>query len=441
MIDYSGQDQSLTYAEQISKTWARLAQSSVWLSEKRVFLAVTRVIFYDRGVKQWPIISFLRAQIYDEDWNELKNHTIEWHGKSMAFPTILNIPAPYKEGGCFYGPEDPRVVIESVKDAEPIIVFNMMIDTEDVTMAMYMFRPFSNHFSVFSIAGQKSRSEAEKNWMPFFHRDTELIAQEAQHEPSQYLHFVQYFEPLRILKCHLVHGWCEIVHEQEISGKSSGQHNAIEKPILVDSMGRISIETKNRISGGTNFVPLSLDAVPGMHAYIGFPRSHIESGCADGAMYRPGLAILIAYGESYFHLRYMSDSIDFGTSAIDMAARSDPCGESRILIANSIARWDRDMKQDIMTVAFTVDDSTTQVLRLHGIWDFVQDLPYLRHALKNDVLQDDEWNIRWSAVGEYLLTCAVDAARNYTINVAAPYNGTSLRKQREKEAAGAMIER
>jgi beta-1,2-mannosyltransferase len=121
-----------------------MASSSVWMEQFQVYLTVTRVLFYDKGVRHWPVISFLRGQIHSSDWKEMHNYTIEWQGEKISFPRIFDIPTAYGEGGGFYGPEDPRVIIEQGKfdgiiTPEPVIIFNMLVDTESKRRAMYVF--------------------------------------------------------------------------------------------------------------------------------------------------------------------------------------------------------------------------------------------------------------------------------------------------------------
>ncbi|EXJ83698.1 hypothetical protein A1O1_07322 [Capronia coronata CBS 617.96] len=419
MIDYSGQDQRLTFEEMVDKTWARLSGSSVWLENYEVFLSVTRVIFYDKGVKHWPAISFIRGQLYNEDWNELKNHTIQWHGNDITFPTVFNVPAPYEVGGGFYGPEDPRIIIEpDVEDAEPIVVFNMLNDLKTMTRAMHMYRPFSNVTTILSINGQKERAQSEKNWAPFFHNEHETPASGQKKWPSQYIHFIHSFGPLTILKCHVGNGWCDLVYEQKVAEGLAGAHD----------------DTHGRISGGTNLVPLQLKSSTGAHAYVGFPRSHIDVGCKSVSMYRPELLVLTAYGDD-FYLNFLSDSVDFGDAALPPEGLSDPCGEGHILITNSIAKWDQSSRKDEMTISFSVADSTVQILRLHGVYKLLQNLPYLGATLQRDLSQDGEviWDLRWSAVGKDVIACAVEAAQNYSIAIGTPFKGLARGEEPEPE--------
>lgn len=399
MIDYSTQDQSLTFEEMVSQTWTRLSGSSVWLEKHQVFLTVTRVIFYAEGEKSWPIISLLRGQVYNSDWKELKDHTLTWKGRGIVFPTIFPISYPYMEKHRFFGPEDPRVLIEDgIDDPEPVIVFNMIYDTQTWTRAMHVFRPFTDILTILTIKRDAERAEVEKNWAPFFFDDSETIAQAAEKTPSEYLHFIYRFNPLVILKCKLTDGFCDVVYEQDTESYALGSHD----------------DDDGRMTGGTNLVPLLMKSKLGASLFLGFPRSHVEVGCNGKSIYRPALMVLSAHQKS-FHIDYVSDSIDFGSAAMSEEAFIDPCHEGQILIANSIAQWDRSHGEDIMTVSFSVGDSTVQVLRVRGLLAFIERL-YLAHESPIDLTgqsQVGEFN-RWSDAANHVLGCSIEAAANYS---------------------------
>lgn len=144
------------FSSVVDKTWTQLSGSSVWLEQYGVFLTVSRVMFHNDKSLFHPIISFIRAQIYDTEWNHLDQHTITWKDKIIMFPLVYDVGLDdFEKGGKFYGPEDPRVIIEEgVIDAEPVIVFNMIGAKSDWKRAMWIFRPFSGHTAILSIRGQ-----------------------------------------------------------------------------------------------------------------------------------------------------------------------------------------------------------------------------------------------------------------------------------------------
>ncbi|KEF63134.1 uncharacterized protein A1O9_01110 [Exophiala aquamarina CBS 119918] len=399
MVDYSRQDGTLTFEEVVSQTWTRFCGSSVWLQKHQVFLTVTRVIFYTEDRKQWPIVSFLRGQVYDRNWNELRDHTLRWQGRNIVFPILFPISFPYLEGHRFFGPEDPRVLIdEGIEDPEPLIVFNMIYKTDPWTRGMHVFRPFTNISTVLTINGDAERAEAEKNWAPFFLDEAKDPVKGGKGQPNEYLHFIYRFNPLTVLKCKIANGLCDLVYEQEIATYLPGSHD----------------DDHGRMTGGTNLVPLPIKSKLGASLYLGFPRSHVDVGCNGESLYRPALMILSEY-KGHFHVEYMSDSIDFGSAAFSEEAFLDPCGEGRILIANSIAKWDRSHGQDTLTLSLSVADATVQVLQLQGLFGVIErlyaedDSPIdMAHRLQLSVLG------RWSDAANHVLGCSIEAATNYS---------------------------
>jgi beta-1,2-mannosyltransferase len=399
MIDYTELgDHGLSKPELIKRTWVRLAQSSVWLEEQQVYFAVSRIVFYTKGVLHWGIMSFLRGQIFDESWTELRNYTLRWQDQNITFPKTFDIEVPYEAGGCFYGPEDPRIIIEQgVRGAEPVIVFNMLSNLKLSTRTMHAFRPFSNAFTTFSMRGRFDTPQTEKNWAPFF------LETPGQY-PSNTLHFIYDIHLFKVIKCSLQNGWCTPVYAEKEPDPPRVDYGAA------------------RMSGGTNLVP-----VPGAddkYSYlIAFPRTHISSACGDQAMYRPELIIVATDGKQFF-IHYVSGPTDFGGAAMPPTAPGDPCGEGRILIVNSISRWH--FKNDIMELAYTVDDRTTQVLTLAGVGALVANLS---SALPERIQSE----ARNSQISQDILVCAVKAAEKDARTLGAKVNGTDLRKAREEK--------
>ena len=409
MVDYSTQDKTLSHKELIEKTWLRMAQSSVWLPHYGVYFTVTRVAFYTKGVRHWPIISFLRAQIHDRDWNELRDHDIHWQGETIRFPRILDIPAPFVIGGAFYGPEDPRIIIEDHPDAEPVIIFNMLYDVKHLYRAMHITCPFSNDTTMLQISGARVQ-QTEKNWMPFMYKEPSAgdttIGLDASHNsqwPTHHLHFVYEFRPLRVLKCHLLNGLCDWVYQQEASDS------------LQDHPG----DRGGVIRGGTNLVGFSVKN--GTATFVGFPKSNVHLGCEEH-FYRPSILVFTAASPNLFRIDYMSGSIEFGDQALTSVAKSNPCGEGRIMMANSIARWDRSASEDLMIITYTVDDVTTQTLRIHGIETFVKSIldrsrsgPTTSESVGHVGLIPTE--LQWSNASDNVLACSVEAAEGYALSL------------------------
>jgi hypothetical protein len=53
-----------------------------------------------------------------------------------------------------------------------------------------------------------------------------------------------------------------------------------------------------------------------------------------------------------------------------------------VLTTNSIPHWDTTNHRDVLTLTFSVDDSTVQAIRLEGIANYIQNLPNVQTLLK-----------------------------------------------------------
>ncbi|EXJ95561.1 hypothetical protein A1O1_00683 [Capronia coronata CBS 617.96] len=382
MIDYVPAiaklgDGPFTLDKMLDSSWDRLATACIWMPDHNVHLCVSRIIFHPGGRKDRCRISFLRGQIYSESWIHLDRYKLKWKDQEITFPKVFDTDTEFKLGGALYGPEDARIIIEEgVDDAEPVVVFNMITSHSDWKRAMWVFRPFSEQSRILTVRGTE-RPKKEKNWAPFFVRELEGASNATlQRQPSTYIHFIWRFEPLTVLKCHLSTGMCDVVFEQAVLPALSSQHD----------------DHDGSLRGGTQLVPIPLSKLkrdspfgsPNVQAFVSFPRTHVEKagGCRQ-AVYRPELAVLVT-NTTHFYLTYASEALDFSEGIVmDAAALADPCGKGRIMITNSIARWDlngRDSNgkpMDVMTLSLSVDDATVQVLMVAGIWDLLRGLPSL----------------------------------------------------------------
>lgn len=379
MVEYPAemiQGQTLSIQEIISSSWDRLATSCSFLPDRGVHLCISRIIFHPLRAKDRCRINFLHGRIFSEHWDPLDGYRLTWNDHEVTFPKIFDTNTEFKLGGELFGPEDARIIMEDVPDAEPVIVFNMKSSQSDWKRAMWIFRPFSGHSTILTIRGALQRPKKEKNWTPLFIKDHDQTRSDQRH-PSHYLHFVWKFDPLTVLKCHLQTGMCDVVFEQQIDDNLISHHEF----------------SNSSVRGGTEFVPIprSLSSSwwskhhdPSVQAFIAFPRTHVEGagGCRRPA-YRPELAVLVT-NTTDFYLTYISDPLDFGPDTVmNTEQLSDSCGEGRIMIANSIARWDLSESEsgsertDVMTLTLSVDDATVQVMRVSGIYEFLQSLPSL----------------------------------------------------------------
>ncbi|KAK5048560.1 hypothetical protein LTR84_005651 [Exophiala bonariae] len=421
IVDYPDDvmnDPNMKVTDIVEQSWARLSGSSVWLPEQGVYLSVTRIIFCPTRTRSVPKMSFLRGQVFNQDWEPLNNHNLTWDGKVFNFPLVFDIPAQWEQDGNLYGPEDPRIILEDgVEGAEPVVIFNMIGKRSDWKRAMYILRPFSNHTTILTIKDTE-RQWTEKNWAPFFvpyHQPAKhaskgekaLLSNKDVATPrvdNEYIHFIYSFKPLQILKCHLRCGDCEFVYEQVVPENFHSKHR----------------EDGGSLRGGTNFVPVPIPKQmrvdPRVQVYAAFPRTNIEQHCS-GSFYRPEFVVMVMIGDQ-FHLAFASESLDFGNAIIELAPEDDRCDKGRILIPNSIAQWDTSNGQDVMSVTFSVNDETVQVARVEGILEFVHRMPQFQNLLSLDGplkgADTDLMNMLSSWVGDDLRGCLVEAALNYT---------------------------
>lgn len=398
MVDYAGQPTDMSYRQIVAKTWGTMAGSSVWLEKQGVYFSVSRVFFYTQGVKHWPKISFAYAQIYDSSWRQLHNYNISWQGETIVFPRILDIPAFYQVGGGFYGPEDPRIILEQgVEDAEPVVVFNMLHEKSE--RKMHVHRPFSNYTTLLRIDGEDA-AMAEKNWSPFFMPRNTV---EQRRWPSNHVHFIYNWSPLKILRCHLLNGHCSFVYKQDQPTVKWSSYTEAHK----------YNDTKGVMRGGTNFEPLNVSPGPGLTSFVGLPRTHTDAGCGKEAIYRPVLTVLTTNG-THFYLDYMSAALDFGHAILTHNQYNDVCEEGRILLANSIIKFDSRPNHDTLTVSFTVADSTVQVAKLRGITNLVENLPPFQlngtAEWHNEVIQHSKLNVTHD-----VLVCAIQSVSDYAL--------------------------
>lgn len=392
LIDYSGRS-SKSFQSTVHETWSRMSGSSVWLEQHSVYMTITRVFFYDGGVKAWPRISFLRAQIHDKDWKALDNYTMQWQGETFMFPRIFDVPTPYEVGGGFYGPEDPRIVIErGVDDAEPIIIFNMVVDKKSSRRGMFLIRPFSNVTVEMEITGQEARN-SEKNWSPFFMPATGPTR--GKRYPSKYVYFVYEYHPLNILKCHAMAGKCEYFFQQTINGPYADKHK--------------HKDTHGVMRGGTNLEMLPYQRRAGLTTFVGIPRTHTEFHCTVARKvngYRPEIMLMTTNGTAFW-FDYFSEALDFGSVMLKDPPRNEICDANRILISNSIARIEP--RKDLMTVSFSVNDETVQVARIKGVQALADRLPQFQPGVFK--AGDAQWAVN---VTTDVVICSIQTATDYT---------------------------
>ncbi|ODV96936.1 hypothetical protein PACTADRAFT_39066 [Pachysolen tannophilus NRRL Y-2460] len=346
----------------IDRRWDRFAGSSVWLSKYKVHFVVSRVIYAKPGQKrESPTVSYCNVQIFDKNWNELKDFKIdvESNGYILKFPNVLMIP--FEEAPKNMGPEDPRVIVrkfmnnEGHVDEEPIIVFNQISSILDGKRGMHIYKPFTGEMTVLQIEDSEPK-EREKNWVPFF---TEEISKDNN------IHFIYGLDPLEILECDMDSGICKYVFKSPISGNEGSS-----------------------LRGGTNLVRIPRLLVKKhlpeyyktQDLYVAFPRTNVQDCSCGNRMYRPHLMVLAKDLKSEtYNIEYISASTDLNIKVLSYAGdeKYNECDASMsILIPNSISQWGflnsaGKLKKDFMTVMLSEADKTNVIVHISGIFDHI----------------------------------------------------------------------
>ena len=450
-IDYSDEDianPAMSTDDLARKMWHRMSGSSVWLPTHQVYLLVARATF---GDPYSPIISFLRGQVFNEDWEPLDNFDLTWGNKTFNFPLMFDVPIPFNQDGIWLGTEDPRIILEdNVLDAEPIVIFNMVAPITDWKRAMYLYRPFTGNLTLLTINDfNRERPGMEKNWAPFFVPQYSTKNSKLR-VSNEYIHFVYKNKPLVVLRCHLNCGDCTWAFEQSVPLELFHKHR----------------EDGGDLRGGTNFVPvplsLSFAIRDRVDVWLSFPRTHVDTNC--GALYRPELVIMTRV-DNQFYLSFASESLSFGSAIVEDDPDVDPCSKGRIMIPMSISRWDTlphiqidpgvgvdsgvhdrhaiapflDSRSgtDVMTATFSIDDTTVQVARIVGLLEFTRQIPQVKALQKmrpsENKEESDVKNMLSSWVADDIRGCLVESAINYSLPDTGEWRSAHYRPQDGEE--------
>lgn len=423
--------------------WYKFAGSSVWLKDLGVHLMISRVLYSIAGKKRSPILSLTYAQIFDENWNELKdtelvvptkNELDETTYQSMRFPRFLPIPFYHDvdhQSHVYYGTEDPRLFLTKNEqgEEEPLIIFNShhrkiskqeSVNPENMNVkfkyyrSMFLAWPFRYQLGKTNVDGLSTiesnnilynkvvelrrtdtdRLLVQKNWTPMFnYRERERYGYD------KYIYFVYRWSNLEILKCNL---------DNFFEGTSSCAYDYKRK---LDS----SKDDVGPLRGGTEMINIR-DIVPknkhesynlpNKEIWIGFPRAHLK-GCGCGKdMYRPNLAAISKEADDKYKLTQLSSftSLDievYGwTNPNILCASRDP----NALIPNGISGWEFHGDQDYMTLTLSVADATNHVIHLKGV---------LKALLSStDILKVDS-NYGFNDV---VVDCAMDLSNTFCKN-------------------------
>lgn len=420
----------------INSHWFRLSGSSVWLKDHRVHLLVSRLLFSEKRTRNDPKVSFVLVQVFDKNWNELKDvrlvfPTNDLNDKdapgftaggqrfhSYRFPRLLPVPF-YNDYGKsktrYLGPEDPRIImIKNEKGyEEPLAVFNAGHHEwqkndkgegfEAKIRSMFMCRlfqlqkgkggvevnpkePTNNMYYARTdelVMEGVPKPKKVKNWTPML---SENDRQAAGYDKS--ILFITQFSSLNVLKCDLVDnpGRCSKLYA--VGGDVS------------ELRGGTPLLNANTLLKQAN-VPVDQLLPPGREVFVGFARAHLtECGCGS-SFYRPNLVVLVkdevkyektengqtkTVTETFIKLSHVSGfmSLHVPIDPWFIDRPYDICEGVNALIPNGVSDWkieSLDVKNghwrcdDRLSVSFSVSDFSVDTVDLSGVFNALLNSP------------------------------------------------------------------
>ncbi|KAK6462452.1 hypothetical protein DFJ63DRAFT_342096 [Scheffersomyces coipomensis] len=399
-------DESLEYI--IHRKWFKFCTAPIWMDKYEIYIALNRVTYCPNKVYKEPKISLLYAQIFDRDWNELKNYVInDIHGEPIVFPTIF--PAQVDDLGdrSLLGPEDPRVIIRDYfnektgeMDQEPVIIFNTLVKNQGEARCMHIYRPFTHRTKTVRMDIHNIKAKyIEKNWSPFFNTD------------KNFIYFLYGLLPFRILKCDIHNGVCF-----GVTGPEVDPH-----------------EEARQLSGSSNLMEIPSNLLPSDLAkyrkiWFGIIRSHIyKCGCLKQVYRFHGVLISTRVDDpnDVFTVDYITSLLDFNINpeAWDLNLDEYKCSDGKsVLIPNSLAYWDFIPKnlsnsenqygEDIMGIAFSEADKNNKVIHIKGMLAHLSKvLNGNKHRFRTHYLRESK-NVLET---DFLSECAVEEATEYCL--------------------------
>lgn len=414
-------------ANLINTFWFRLSGSSVWLKDYNVHLVVSRFLLADKKDRLNPKVSFLLAQVFDENWKEIQDvrlvfptnplneenePTFEVGGQnfySHRFPRILPVPFDGGSDDRTLGSEDPRLILVRNENGhdEPVAIFNSRYDQnfkkddgkeeKRTIRAMFMAFPFQltrgkRHLAqipephtddiIFTRSlelqlDHKNKPGINKNWSPMISdADREINGGYDKH-----LYFATNLENLEIVRCTLDTADCSVLFKKQSGGVG---------PLR----GGTPFYNLNTILRQQKDIPLHKLLPPGREIFFSYARAHL-SYCGCGIhFYRPNMVVLVmdraSYGAAqsngdrveatkfFFRELYVSDFMSLHVP-IDPWYVENPygmCDGTNALIPNGISSWTleslkeqdgRWVAEDRMLLLFSVSDFSVDRVDLRGV--------------------------------------------------------------------------
>lgn len=382
----------------VDKHWFSMAGSSVYLEEYGYHMVVSRLAYSADGLRNNPQFSFVYAQLFDHDWQEVRDvglvvptntndddHVFVADSKNYTivhYPGIVPVPFYHdyaQPGRKYLGPEDARVVLvqNSAGHTEPLLVFNaehrkqvVVDDDEDAFLltqqqhfrSMWVCWPWQTQtgkhavdddmdpiFSSRTYSRVKEleikntpRQKTQKNWTPFISG-----ASRAQHGYDKHLYFVYRWAHLHVLKCDVTspHGTCGFTYSVDPKMKVSSNIGPLRGGTPLASLNDVLEQNPSLVPA--HYLPA------GREVWLGFARAHLYScGCGKN-FYRPNLVVLVkdtsdqgegqgeGQGNDVFTLTHISSFAPLEIEVIpwDPFRPLDLCDGTNAIIPNGISLW------------------------------------------------------------------------------------------------------
>lgn len=295
--------------------------AALWLPETNQFLVVVRVFVNDYK-------SFLYGSMFSKEWNQI---TTTSRFQSLSLPGALKVTVPnYKIK--YSGPEDARLF--RLEGGEIYCIFNMLDGDEKRKMHLLALKDsrmktlFLTNYYEASLPGTGLPvvPKAEKNWAP--------------HVDHNSMNFIYNFADFQVASCRNQAN-CSLIH------------------------GAFS-QKLGLTKGGTPFIRFQESKYFFALTYTHFNAKKLSFRCV---VYRPTLTVLHkGLGSGEFRHVYTSEPLELEGKPFELASSGEQlkiCGNSRIMIACSIASWNFD--KDEATVTLNIGDKVPVVAVLKGM--------------------------------------------------------------------------
>lgn len=425
----------------INAFWFRLSGSSVWLKDHNVHFVISRFIYTDTLTKNEPLVSLTLGQIFDENWNELRDVRLVFPTNTIddesaptfksgtqsfslyRFPRILPIPFYHdygKDNGKLFGPEDPRLMVVKNPDGyeEPLIVFNaqhfrmekknkrdekgdeVSLDArEDLEKVNYrsMFYTLPFQFQKSKRVDLEKNKKADNKWfaktkeihVPGMKKETTnknwtpMVSSTSSLSFNDYddsILFVTQLNHLHIVRCSIYtdDSACYPVYD---SNGEVGELRGGTPFININSL--VAKQYPERVS---ELFPL------GREVFIGIARAHLKKCGCGPSFYRPNIVVITKDQASYYDHKTGEDrtkyfyKISHVSSSLSLEVTMEPfdpadpksiCENVNALIPNGIGEWKIDTLEN-MGDRWKIDDTMNLAL---SVADNSVDRVYLRGVL------------------------------------------------------------